>query len=104
MYLLSSVFVPIISCHDIRTFTEIFWSSRAWLYLSLSMTSSAIFFLSSSVNKAVKEYGVPRATLQGRITGRVVHGTKPRPKIIKQKKLNFLRPQQRLDMVKLENK
>jgi len=30
---------------------------------------------SSSVNKAAREYGVPRTTLQDRITGRVVHGT-----------------------------
>jgi len=29
----------------------------------------------SSVNKAAREYGVPRTTLQDRITGRVVHGT-----------------------------
>ena len=32
------------------------------------------------VNKAALEYGVPKTTLLDRISGRVVHGTKPGPK------------------------
>jgi len=39
-----SIIVPIIGCQDKHTFTEVFWSSKAWLYLSLtlSMTTSTI--------------------------------------------------------------
>lgn len=34
----------------------------------------------SNILRAAKEHGVPRQTLQDRISGRVVHGTKPGPK------------------------
>ena len=33
-----------------------------------------------SINKASELYGVPRSTLKDRLSGRVVHGTKPGPK------------------------
>ena len=33
-----------------------------------------------SINKASEMYGVPRTTLKDRLSGRVVHGTKPGPK------------------------
>ena len=34
----------------------------------------------TSINKASEMYGVPRTTLKDRLSGRVVHGTKPGPK------------------------
>ena len=33
-----------------------------------------------AILRAAKEHGVPRTTLQDRILGKVVHGTKPGPK------------------------
>jgi len=61
---------------------------------------------SCSVNKAARQYGVPRTILQDRITGIVIHGTKSGPKPYQKKVnwLNFLTSQQRLAMVKPENK
>ena len=49
--LLSSVFVPVIGCRDIHAFTEIFWSSKAWLALSLtlSVTNDVILCFSTFV-------------------------------------------------------
>ena len=41
---------------------------------------------SSSINKAVMEYEIPRTTLQDRITGRVFHGTTSGPKLYLDKK------------------
>ena len=40
-----------------------------------------------SINKASELYGVPKKTLKDRLSGRVVHGTKPGPK-------PYLRPEE----------
>jgi len=63
-----------------------------WTDQSMVTAMKAVVEESSSVNKAAREYREPRTTLQDRITGRVGHGTKPRPKLYlkKQKKLNWL--------------
>ena len=62
-----------------------------------------------SVLRAAKEHGVPRQTLQDRISGRVVHGTKPGPKpyltSVEEKELSdFLVDVSKRDMAKLESK
>jgi len=51
-----------------------------WTNQSMVSAMKAVVEGCSSVNKAAREYGVSRTTLQDRITGRVIHGTKSGPK------------------------
>ena len=51
-----------------------------WTNQSMVAAINAVVEENSSINKAATEYGVPRTTLQDRITGRVLYGTKPGPK------------------------
>ena len=51
-----------------------------WTDQLMVTAMKAVVEESSSVSKAAREYRVPRITLQDRIAGRVLHGSKPGPK------------------------
>ena len=51
------------------------WTDQQMLGAMEAASSNTV-----SINKALELYGVPGSTLKDRLSGRVVHGTKPGPK------------------------
>ena len=53
---------------------------KQWTEEQMSAALNSVKTEGLSGNRAADLYGVPRSTLKDRLSGRVVHGTKPRPR------------------------
>ena len=64
---------------------------KQWRDKDMSLAIGAVQCGKLKVSEAVKQFGVPRQTLRDRISGRVVHGTKPglKPYLTKEEESEF---------------